>query len=150
MKENIIFESKDFQYLCSYFFKNLSSEKKKKKIELKVFQNKSLGFIVLEIEQEINNKNFPKRKLYSYILGDIYEREVFFYSNLGSSFTNKSLNEPEALIELDKNKNYFYWCSARPCAARVWAFCGSTRHRRRCLWVTWARWRWVRRWARWR
>lgn len=31
MKENIIFESKDFQYLCSYFLKNLSSEKKKKK-----------------------------------------------------------------------------------------------------------------------
>lgn len=108
MKENIIFESKDFQYLCSYFFKNLSSEKKKKKIELKVFQNKTLGFIVLEIEQEINNKNFPKRKVYSYILGDIYEEEVFFYSNLGSSFINKSLNEPEALIELDKNKNYFY------------------------------------------
>jgi len=31
----------------------------------------------------------------------------------------------------------------------AWAFCGSTRIRRRCSWATSARWRWARPWAWW-
>lgn len=113
-EKNITFESKDFQYLRSYFFKVPSFKKedgkKTKKIEFKAFQNKSLGFVVLETGQEIYNEYFPNIKVYSYLLGEIYEEEVFFYSNLGNNFTNKSLNEPDTLIELDKNKDYF--CNA--------------------------------------